>query len=169
MICGIRVWAQTAESSATAQSLTPLPSMSPIGQDRSPSPAQVSPSALVPQALVFKASSLLQEKISDAAKRTQPSFVQANSMSGQTNLNTHLGGDVDFRRGDMHLRADDVDYDQAQDFLRAQGGVRINKAGNVYEGPLLELKVDAFEGFFTQPHFRLSRNDVWECLGHAFS
>ena len=81
-----------------------------MGQDTSPSLAQAAPSALVlrehakppapstslsksamaPQALVFKASSLLQEKIPDAAKRTQPSFVQANSMSGQTNLNLSL-------------------------------------------------------------------------------
>ena len=113
------------------------------------------------KALVFKASSLLQEKIPDSAKRVQPSFVQANTLSGQTNLTTHLDGDVDFRRGDMLLRADVVDYDQAQDLLRAQGGVRINKAGNVYEGPLLEIKVDAFEGFFTQPHFKLIRNDAY--------
>ena len=124
---------------------------------------QTPPPALfpAPPTFAFKASSLLQEKIPDSAKREQPSFVQANAMSGQTNLNTHLSGEVDFRRGDMHLKADEVDYDPVQDLLRAQGAVRINKAGNVYEGPLLELKVDAFEGFFTQPHFKLIRNDAY--------
>ncbi len=39
--------------------------------------------------------------------------------------------------------------------------MRINKAGNTYEGPLLEMKVDAFEGFFTQPRYRFLRNGAY--------
>ena len=39
--------------------------------------------------------------------------------------------------------------------------MRINQAGNVFEGPLLELKVDAFEGFFNEPRYRFLRNDAY--------
>ena len=39
--------------------------------------------------------------------------------------------------------------------------MRINRAGNIFEGPLLELKVEAFEGFFNQPHYRFLRNDAY--------
>ena len=33
--------------------------------------------------------------------------------------------------------------------------------GNVFEGPLLELKVESFEGFFNQPRYRFLRNDAY--------
>ena len=36
----------------------------------------------------------------------------------------------------------------------------INRAGNVYEGPLLELRVDAFEGFFNQPGYQFLKNQA---------
>ena len=39
--------------------------------------------------------------------------------------------------------------------------MRINRAGNIFEGPLLELKVEAFEGFFNQPRYRFLRNDAY--------
>ena len=36
-------------------------------------------------------------------------------------------------------------------------GVRVNRAGNVFEGPELQLKVDTFEGFFLKPSYTLLR------------
>jgi len=38
--------------------------------------------------------------------------------------------------------------------------VRINRAGNVYEGPLLELRLEAFEGFLDQPGYQLRSNNA---------
>ena len=38
--------------------------------------------------------------------------------------------------------------------------MRINRVGNVYEGPLLEIKVERFEGFFQQPSFHFGQNDA---------
>ena len=35
----------------------------------------------------------------------------------------------------------------------------MNRAGDVYEGPALELKVESFEGFFLNPRYRFLKND----------
>lgn len=59
------------------------------------------------------------------------------------------------------IRAERLDYYQPDDLAKARGNVHINRAGNVYEGTQLELKVDAFEGFFTQPTYRLLKNGAY--------
>jgi LPS-assembly protein len=72
-----------------------------------------------------------------------------------------IEGDARLRRGDTVIRADRLEYYQTEDLAKARGNVRINSAGNVFEGPLLELKVEAFEGFFNEPRYRFLRNDAY--------
>ena len=111
-------------------------------------------------ALVLKPSALLQEKIPNQQNRELPVFLQADQISGRPDIETQLRGAVVMRRGDTVIRADRIDFDQTRDQLRAQGDVRINRGGNRFEGPLLELQVDTFEGFFTQPRFQFLRNQA---------
>jgi LPS-assembly protein len=103
--------------------------------------------------LVLKPSSLLQEVIPQSSRKQLPTFVQSDAISGQTDLKTTLDGNVVIRRGDTLIKADHVDYDHESDLAKAVGNVYINRAGNVYQGPELNLYLDAFEGFFTQPTF----------------
>ncbi len=103
--------------------------------------------------LVLKPSSLLQEVIPQGARKQLPTFVQSDAISGQTDVQTVLDGHVVIRRGDLLIKADHVDYDHQSDLAKATGNVYINRAGNVYQGPELNLYLDAFEGFFTQPTF----------------
>ena len=72
-----------------------------------------------------------------------------------------LEGDAELRRGDMTIRADRIEYYQPDDLAKARGNVRINRAGNTFEGPLLEMKVDAFEGFFVAPRYRFLKNNAY--------
>ena len=58
----------------------------------------------------------------------------------------------------MVLKADRIEHTDADDTVRASGGVRINRQGNVYEGTELQLKLDSNEGYFLQPSFTLLRN-----------
>ena len=83
-----------------------------------------------------------------------PTFLYGDRLSGRTDLETVLEGDAVLRRGDLVIRADRLEHYQPDDLAKARGNVRINRAGSVYEGPLLELKVDAFEGFFLQPRYQ---------------
>ena len=111
--------------------------------------------------LVLKPSSLLEESIKDDTRKQLPTFMQSDTLSGRPDLETNLNGQVVIRRGDMLLRADSVDYDQVEDFAKARGNVYINRSGNVYQGPALDIHMDAFEGFFTQPEYQLLKNKAY--------
>ena len=102
----------------------------------------------------LRSSPLLQEKIPDAVRPQLPVFVQGDHISGQTDLNAVIEGNAELRRGDTVIRADRLDYDVPEDLAKGRGNVRINRAGNVYEGTALELRVDAFEGFFSDARYR---------------
>src|SRR6478735_10875355 len=103
----------------------------------------------------------LREDIPQATRDQLPTFVEGNRISGQTDVNTVIEGAASLRKGDMSIRADKLEYNQPSDTATATGNVRINKAGNVYEGPLLQLEVDAFHGFFNEPRYRFLRNDAY--------
>lgn len=103
----------------------------------------------------------LGEQIPSVVRQQLPTFVRGDRISGRTELDTTVEGNAELRRGATVIRADRLDYDQPNDLAKARGNVHINRAGNIYEGTQLELKVDAFEGFFTQPNYRLLKNGAY--------
>lgn len=109
----------------------------------------------------LRPSPALREDIPPETRGQLPTFISGERMSGRPDLETIVEGDARMRRGDTFIRADRLEYDQAKDLARAIGNVRINKAGNVFEGPLLEMQVDAFQGFFNEPRYRFLRNDAY--------
>ncbi len=111
--------------------------------------------------LVLRSSSLLQEGISQDTRKKLPTFVQSDTLNERANQQTTLEGNVVLRRGEILLKADRVDYDQVEDLARARGNVYINQAGNVYQGPELDIRLDSFEGFFTQPSYRLFKSNAY--------
>ncbi|MEY4712186.1 MAG: hypothetical protein RIS88_1636 [Pseudomonadota bacterium] len=108
----------------------------------------------------LSATPLLREAVPEPLRRQLPTHMEGDGITGRTELDTRIEGNAVLRRGDTVIRADRIDYRQPDDLARASGNVRINRAGDRYEGPLLELKVDAFEGFFNAPRFRFLRNDA---------
>lgn len=111
--------------------------------------------------LVLQTSRSLREDIPAAVRSEQPTFVGGDSVQGRPDLETVIEGHAELRRGDTVIHADRLEYYQPDDLAKARGNVRINRAGNIYEGPQLELKVEAFEGFFANPSYRLLRNDAY--------
>ena len=109
--------------------------------------------------LRLKPSAGLTEKIQDSTRRQQPVFLSGETLSGRADLDTLVEGKAELRRGDTMIRADRIEYYQPDDQVRARGNVLVNRNGNAYQGPELDLKIDAFEGFFTQPTFRLLKNE----------
>ena len=108
--------------------------------------------------LILQMSPRLQEQIAPQARASQPLFLSGERVSGRADLETVLEGGAELRRGDIVIRADRLEYYQPDDQAKARGNVRINRAGNVYEGPLLEFKLDASEGFFLMPSYRFLLN-----------
>ena len=106
----------------------------------------------------LRASPLLQEQWSDAVRAQLPVFVRGERVEGQPDIQATVEGNAELRRGDTVIHADRLEYDAPEDRAKASGQVRINRAGNLYEGTLLDLKVNAFEGFFTDVRYRLLAN-----------
>ncbi|HSW17880.1 MAG TPA: LPS-assembly protein LptD [Ramlibacter sp.] len=107
---------------------------------------------------VLRQTPQLRETLPADARPEAPTFVEGDRITGRTEFETRIEGDAQLRRGAMVIRADRIDYEQLPDLARARGNVRINNAGNTVEGPYMELKVDAFEGYFLTPRYRLLRN-----------
>jgi len=108
--------------------------------------------------LSLKPSSSLQEQM--PPKQGVPVFLQGERMSGSPDLETVIEGNAELRKSDTVIRADRLEYDQPRDLAKATGNVRINRSGNVYEGPLLELTVETFTGFFNEPRYRFLQNEA---------
>jgi LPS-assembly protein len=88
-----------------------------------------------------------------AASASGPIVIRARELSGRPGLETVAQGAVEFRHDGLVIRADSVKYTYVDDLARATGNVRISRAGSVYSGPELQLKVQQFEGFFLSPEF----------------
>lgn len=114
----------------------------------------------VAEPLPLRSSGLLEEKISPAQREGAPTFLMGDHISGRPDLETVIEGHAELRKAGTTISADRLEYDQPTDQAKATGNVRINRGGNVYEGPLLELKVEKFEGYFKQPRYQFLQNDA---------
>jgi len=110
--------------------------------------------------IALQSSALLAESLPAAVRSSLPTFVFGERLFGRPEMETVVEGNAELRRGDLVIKADRLSYDPSTDLAQARGQVRINRAGNVYEGPLLELKLDSFEGFFNQPRYSFLKNDT---------
>ncbi|HEY3049868.1 MAG TPA: LPS assembly protein LptD, partial [Polaromonas sp.] len=118
--------------------------------------AAAEPEAEAPAKL--KSSSRLAEEVSNAPGDEGPTFVFGDRITGRPDLETVVDGNAELRRGATAIRADRIEYYQPDDLLKSRGNVRINRAGNRFAGPELEIKLDRFEGFFTTPTYRFLSN-----------
>lgn len=112
------------------------------------------------ESVQLRSSPRLQEQVPATQRSSLPTFLFSDILSGRPDLDMTAEGRVELRRGDTVIRADRLEYYQPDDLAKMRGNVRINRAGNVFEGPELELKVDAFEGFFTRPDYSFLGNDA---------
>lgn len=106
----------------------------------------------------LKASPMLAEKPPEGPGTEPPTFVFGDRVSGRPELETIIDGNAEIRRGPTAIKADRIEYYQPDDLFKARGNVRINSSGNQFRGPELEIKLDTFEGFFTEPDYRFLSN-----------
>ena len=85
-------------------------------------------------------------------------YLEADRLSSRADLDAVLEGGAQLRKGATTVRADRLSYDMPTDTARAFGNVWVRRGGNTYQGPYLELQVDAFEGFFTEPSYEFAQN-----------
>lgn len=102
----------------------------------------------------------LDESVSPAQRNEAPTFLLGERISGRPDLETVVEGQAELRKPGTVIKADRLEYDAATDRAKASGNVRINRGGNVFEGPLLELQVETFEGFFVEPRYQFLQGDA---------
>jgi LPS-assembly protein len=106
----------------------------------------------------LKSSSQLQEKFTPEQRKAMPTYVLGERISGRPELETVIEGNAELRRTGIVLRADRIEYYQPDDLAKVRGKVFLNRDGNIYEGTEGQLRVDAQEGYFLQPRFRMRSN-----------
>ncbi|MDF1481159.1 LPS-assembly protein LptD [Extensimonas sp. H3M7-6] len=106
-------------------------------------------------------SAQLQETLPRDVRPQLPLFVRGDRVTGQTDLNVRVEGNAELRRGDTTIRADRLEYLAPEDLAKARGQVHINRAGNIFDGTALDLRVEAFQGFFTDAHYRFLANGAY--------
>lgn len=114
---------------------------------------QATPQADAPP-VQLRPSPALAEQIDDQTRRLQPIFLFGDSVRSRPDLETVVDGNAELRRGDIVIRADRLEYYQPEDRAKARGRVRVNRAGNLYEGTEVDLRMSSFEGHFLQPTYR---------------
>ena len=110
-------------------------------------------------AAALKPSTTLQEALPDPVRQQAPTFVRGERVQGQTEGVVTVEGEAELRRHDTVIRADRLEYDQATSDAKASGQVLINRSGDRFMGPEVQLNVDTFKGSFSQPTFELLKND----------
>ena len=107
----------------------------------------------------LKSSRLLQEKLPEDAGKQAPTFVSGDRIEGQTDGITTIEGSAEMRRHDTVIQGDRIELDQRSNDVKVQGNVLINRNGDRFEGPELQINVDTFKGHFEKPEFTLLKNE----------
>ena len=125
------------------------------GIEQTPEPLHAAdPDASAEAGPTLKSTPMLAEKPPQGPGNEVPTFIFGDKITGRPNLETILDGHAELRRGPTALRADWLEYYQPDDTVKTRGNVRVSNSGNQFRGPELQLRLDTFEGFFSQPTYR---------------
>jgi LPS-assembly protein len=124
-----------------------------------PTWAQTTPTGAGETGLKLKLSRQLQEKFTPEERKDMPIYVSGDRITGRPERETVIEGHAELRKNGVVLRSDRIEYYQPDDVAKVRGNVYLNRDGNVYEGTEGQLRVDAQEGYFLQPRFRLLKNN----------
>lgn len=156
-------WAQTAPADASAApppASTAAYASSEPGADPAPTAtARRSPFAPPPQPQPgeLRPSTGVSGVVPAPYRRQLPTFLLGDRLTGQMGGAVALEGNTELRRLGTVIRANTLSYDSTTDRAKAQGGVRVNQQGNVFEGTVLDVRVDDFTGFFNDPSYSFIR------------
>lgn len=89
-----------------------------------------------------------------------PTFLTADTMTGQTDVQMVAQGNVDLRRRGAVLKSDKLTHWQENDEVEAEGHVDLVNEGAHVVGPKLRMKLGENTGFFEQPVYQISQPKV---------
>ena len=98
------------------------------------------------------------DSLTDEAQRDAPTFLFGDAVRGRTDLETVVDGNAVLRRHNTVIRANRVEYYAPDDRVKATGQVRVSRNGSIFEGTVLDLRINAFEGSLLSPTYQFTRN-----------
>ena len=105
----------------------------------------------------LRASPMLGETIPEAVRSQLPVFVSGDRITGQPDIRAEIEGNAMLRRGDTVIRAQRMEYTARRHRPRHRAGAHQPRRQCVRRHGA-ELRVNAFEGFFTDARYQFLRN-----------
>ncbi len=118
------------------------------------------PRASAPSLLAQAAARPAVAPAASAPAAGEPLQIEADEVHSRLGEDLRAQGKVHLRRGVLTLQADQIDYTLGNNRARATGNVRLDRAGDVFTGPEVELDTTRLEGFFRKPTYRFGRTDA---------
>lgn len=88
---------------------------------------------------------------------TLPTFVAADRIAGQTDVELVADGNVELRKRNSNLKSDRLTYRQPIEEIEAEGNVRLSRDGDHIQGPRMRMQMEESTGFFEQPEYSIRR------------
>jgi LPS-assembly protein len=92
---------------------------------------------------------------SKKADEEAPISIEADELSGNPDKDIEARGNVEVRKLDQAIWADQLNYSSPDEEVKAKGRVRIESHGNVIVGDELQLNLETERGFIESPHYDL--------------
>lgn len=86
-----------------------------------------------------------------------PTFVTADHIAGQTDVELVADGNVELRKRNSSLKSDRLTYRQPAEEIEAEGNVRLSRDGDHVQGPRMRMQMEESTGFFEQPEYSIRR------------
>ena len=152
------VFGQAAQAQSLESSDFVVTPVEPEVETDSPPRAAPEKSDEVDAPIQLKVTRMMAEKPPEGQVNKPASFVRGDSVTGRPDLETVITGDAELRQGNSAIRADRIELYSPDNTLDARGNVRLSTKGNQYTGPLLNIKLDTYEGYFSEPSYRFISN-----------
>lgn len=115
------------------------------------------PAAVLPAEPAARAKSTAGKAPAKPEPDDEVTYVDADAITGQTDVETIATGRVELRKGNDIVNADRMVYRQIEETTEATGNVRLRRDEDTIAGPHLFLKNPEEKGFFEQPEYSIKR------------
>ncbi len=103
----------------------------------------------------LKPGAALQPELPASVQQQLPVFVRGNEVKGALDGGVVIEGNAELRQHGTVLKADRIEHNRNTGDAKASGNVILNRLGDRFQGPDMQINLDTSKGQFTKPEFSL--------------